>query len=631
MAEVAALELRIGADIDGVVKGLDVYEQSLIDIQDNLKTFSAAQTTAYDPKQILAYGKQIQKLKQQEQERLQLIQKVNTVQSEAALGSNRAAVAINNTSSSLRQMNKSSSNATNSLFALSGVVQDAPYGFRAISNNITFFTQQMAYSVKASGGFKTALKELGSAFLGPAGIIFAVSAATSLLTAWLGPIGQAKDKTKDAADAVKTLSSSLLQGSQNAQKNAVNLGILYKAAINTSKSTKERTAAVKALQDQYPTYFGNLKQETILTGKAGDAYENLKNQIIATARAKAAEESIIANEKQRLAIEQKLPELAKKRNEVEAKLNPILKAAAINLKTNAAGYNVNAEAAATYTLKLNSLNNKINQTVDKYNALTKANQKLSESVNVGDLTTKIGGGGAIPPKTKNAPKESQSILVKRAAFNVNNALAATRASFVQFTQQASASVSGTLVPAIGEVTKQVTTLSPLVDNVNLKFVALADSMSSGLTDAFQNVFQAIAGGGNPFQALINSVKQLIVELAAAAAVAAILAALTGGGSSLGAGITKLFGGGSFTKIFGGLTGIPFASGGIAYGPTRALVGEYSGARSNPEVIAPLDKLKGILAGSGSNTKYPTEIRLVAQGGDLVGVFNMQMSKNNRRG
>lgn len=38
----------------------------------------------------------------------------------------------------------------------------------------------------------------------------------------------------------------------------------------------------------------------------------------------------------------------------------------------------------------------------------------------------------------------------------------------------------------------------------------------------------------------------------------------------------------------------FANGGIVSGPTLALVGEYSGARSNPEVIAPLDKLQSMI-------------------------------------
>ncbi len=43
-----------------------------------------------------------------------------------------------------------------------------------------------------------------------------------------------------------------------------------------------------------------------------------------------------------------------------------------------------------------------------------------------------------------------------------------------------------------------------------------------------------------------------------------------------------------------------ASGGLAFAPTNALIGEYSGARNNPEVVAPLNKLKGMLGNTGSN-------------------------------
>lgn len=47
------------------------------------------------------------------------------------------------------------------------------------------------------------------------------------------------------------------------------------------------------------------------------------------------------------------------------------------------------------------------------------------------------------------------------------------------------------------------------------------------------------------------------------------------------------------SVFQGITG--FADGGIVSGPTMGLVGEYPGAKSNPEVIAPLSKLKSLLA------------------------------------
>lgn len=42
----------------------------------------------------------------------------------------------------------------------------------------------------------------------------------------------------------------------------------------------------------------------------------------------------------------------------------------------------------------------------------------------------------------------------------------------------------------------------------------------------------------------------------------------------------------------------FAEGGIVSGPTYALVGEYAGARNNPEVIAPLNKLRDLMPEAG---------------------------------
>lgn len=40
--------------------------------------------------------------------------------------------------------------------------------------------------------------------------------------------------------------------------------------------------------------------------------------------------------------------------------------------------------------------------------------------------------------------------------------------------------------------------------------------------------------------------------------------------------------------------MPFANGGIVSGPTVGLIGEYAGASNNPEVVAPLDELRGML-------------------------------------
>jgi len=55
----------------------------------------------------------------------------------------------------------------------------------------------------------------------------------------------------------------------------------------------------------------------------------------------------------------------------------------------------------------------------------------------------------------------------------------------------------------------------------------------------------------------------------------------------------------------------FADGGIISGPTVGLMGEYPGARSNPEVVAPLSKLQGMLSGGGGGGNFEvieTDIR-----------------------
>lgn len=58
-----------------------------------------------------------------------------------------------------------------------------------------------------------------------------------------------------------------------------------------------------------------------------------------------------------------------------------------------------------------------------------------------------------------------------------------------------------------------------------------------------------------------------------------------------------------------------ADGGIAFGETLATVGEYAGARSNPEVIAPLDKLKDLI-GSGMGGSLRLTGAFALRGTDL---------------
>lgn len=75
---------------------------------------------------------------------------------------------------------------------------------------------------------------------------------------------------------------------------------------------------------------------------------------------------------------------------------------------------------------------------------------------------------------------------------------------------------------------------------------------------------------------------------------------------------------------------PFAQGGVVSGPTLALVGEYAGASNNPEVIAPLDRLRTMLQPQGA---AGGSVRFEIDGRKLVGVLANETrvsSKSGRR-
>ena len=86
-------------------------------------------------------------------------------------------------------------------------------------------------------------------------------------------------------------------------------------------------------------------------------------------------------------------------------------------------------------------------------------------------------------------------------------------------------------------------------------------------------------------------------------------------------------------VLGAFASIPkFADGGVVYGPTLGLMGEYAGATNNPEVIAPLNKLKELIEPASSGvTQILLGGKLVASGSDLQLVLDRYATKSKRTG
>jgi hypothetical protein len=140
------------------------------------------------------------------------------------------------------------------------------------------------------------------------------------------------------------------------------------------------------------------------------------------------------------------------------------------------------------------------------------------------------------------------------------------------------------------------------------FGGFLDLLSSGL----QDIGKALIAYGVAMDAFKKAFTNPYAAIAAGIA-------LVAAGALLKSRINKTSGGGASAG------NIPaFANGGIVSGPTMGLMGEYPGAKSNPEVIAPLDKLKDMLGGGQGGT-------FVLRGQDLLLSVNRAQKASNIKG
>ena len=75
-------------------------------------------------------------------------------------------------------------------------------------------------------------------------------------------------------------------------------------------------------------------------------------------------------------------------------------------------------------------------------------------------------------------------------------------------------------------------------------------------------------------------------------------------------------------------GIPkYEKGALAFGPTLGIFGEYAGASHNPEVVAPLDKLRSMIEPSEGGISG--DVRFVIDGDKLVGILKRRNNQSKR--
>ena len=99
-------------------------------------------------------------------------------------------------------------------------------------------------------------------------------------------------EAKKAAAVQNETAEAIREGARAAAVQKAKLDILYKATQDNTKALKDRKAAVRNLQAAYPAYFGQMKTEAILAGRAATAYRQLAADIMKAAMARAYEKRI---------------------------------------------------------------------------------------------------------------------------------------------------------------------------------------------------------------------------------------------------------------------------------------------------------------------------------------------------
>lgn len=168
---------------------------------------------------------------------------------------------------------------------------------------------------------------------------------------------------------------------------------------------------------------------------------------------------------------------------------------------------------------------------------------------------------------------------------------------------------------------------------------------SGMVDAMAEGFRAFGAGEeltNPWASLLKMLgsaletlgKELIIYSGIIekikAAFISLMSQPLGWGIALAAGTAAVAIGAAMRGRAEAMLKVPaLAEGGLAYSPTLAVVGDNRGAASDPEVIAPLSKLRQYMG--GPSLELAGDVTLRVDGYDLVAVLNRTNTHLKYRG
>jgi len=544
------------------------------------------------------------------------------------------------------QMNsvaRPTADATNALSNLSRVAQDAPYGFIGIANNLNPLLESFQRLSKETGSSSAALKQMVAGLAGPAGIGIALGVVSSLAVTFSKEISEffkgPTEKLKTFREELNKLNQDIYKIVGEAQSNrTVGLNLVNIISGGDTKSQQEALKRLKSLYSENKA----IKDATIETDKAylihlvnvaaiqQDAAGKEKNtqQILSAAYAERAK--LLAEQKNQIGALKpivtssggigdfggKVISVESQKAAIEKRNKPLIDSLNSVIVT---AKSKNLELVTTLTdIETPDPNNSpvVNYAREENKALTLELSKMKA------LRDKMKSIGLDSLKTFELPSDTRAEEKKRKGYFQGKEKdlleESNKTGFGAFVQnkikQDKADIDS------DEARKK------RLEDLNKKYSEIAQNVSQNVTGALFGMYDAMQQGisagealGQMFSRLARSIAESLVQ---AAIFAGVLSLISGGAAG---------GGVSFFGAFKSVLGL--ASGGVATGPTLAMIGEGS----ESEAVLPLSKLGNMMqtsfnAGSMNTNSMGQNGQFVLRGNDLVlALQRSNSSLNLRRG
>lgn len=578
-----------------------------------------------------------------------------TISRMSNVGLRNNVAALGRASMATKRFASASGSANFAILGLSQGVQDLPFGFIGIQNNIPMVIRAFSQLKQETGSTKKAFSSLGKSLMGSGGLFLGVSlliTGITLLTQKYGSLGNAIKAifgTFNEADQIQTSLNKAFEDSKEPLSQTIKNVVSLKEKVSLAKDELIKgETVIKQYNDTIGKTAGKVdtlnEVEKKLIDRGDDIIKltlkkSVAQNILAQATSARAKAEIMAANKFKgvggvfNAIFQGAKSslfgglFSNPLSGLTKQISTPLEKASTLMDLYKKKMKEVAEFAKNAGLNLfpNSKNN-LNNSKETLSVL----EKLADQIRIIKENANIFGGatarpGFVSPQQVsiiNAYADALKQLIqdgkegtqvfsqlRNTLVGMTNAIAPIEVLRPDF--------AGARQQNIEEGTSKIVYLDDTREKIEAVTKATTDwgQAANIVGGVLENVFSVVANGKNVLDSLAKSAQRLIVKLTAAAAAAALISLIPGAGG--------------FLSLFGKISGIPFggahANGAFVNSPQLAIIGDDN---TGGEWVLNQHQISALISNvSGGSKEIRVTGEFIQRGNDLVAVVDTTKEMN----